>query len=47
MKDKSPDRRATEKMSSDLLRLLQSQKFESEEELKAYLDGMVKGKRRR
>ncbi len=43
MKDKIPDRRAMEKMTSDLLRLLQGQDFKSEEDLKAYLDGIAKG----
>lgn len=42
MKDKIPDKRAMEKMSSDLSRLFQNKKFESEEELKDYLDGVVK-----
>ena len=45
MSDKIPDKRATEKMTSDLSRLLQEKNFESEEELKAYLDNMVKDKR--
>lgn len=43
MKDKIPDRRAMEKMTSDLSRLLQGQDFKSEEDLKAYLDGIAKG----
>ncbi|MHB8280843.1 MAG: SEC-C metal-binding domain-containing protein [Candidatus Humimicrobiaceae bacterium] len=44
MDAKIPDRRAMEKMSSDLTKLLQKQDFESEEDLKAYLDDVVKGK---
>ncbi|MHB1377168.1 MAG: hypothetical protein ACYCXB_07070, partial [Candidatus Humimicrobiaceae bacterium] len=44
MDAKIPDRRAMEKMSSDLSKLLQKQDFESEEDLKAYLDDVVKGK---
>jgi len=44
-KNKIPDRRATEKMTSDLSRLLQGQEFKSKKELKAYLDGIVKGKK--
>lgn len=43
MKDKIPDRRAMEKITSDLSRLLQGQDFKSEEDLKAYLDNIVKG----
>lgn len=42
MNNKIPDRRAMEKAASDLSRLLQGQNFESKEDLKAYLDGMVK-----
>ena len=42
MKDKVPDRRMMEKMSSDLSRLLQEQNFESEEEMKEFLNGIVK-----
>lgn len=42
MKDKMPDRRAMEKMSSDLSRLLQGEHFESEEGIKDYLNGIVK-----
>jgi len=44
-KNRIPDPRAMEKMTSDLSRLLQGQDFKSEEELNAYLDGVVKGKR--
>jgi tetratricopeptide (TPR) repeat protein len=40
---KIPDRRAMEKMTSDLSRLLQKQDFKSEAELKNYLDNIVKG----
>ena len=42
-KNKIPDRRAMEKMISDLAGLRQGQNFKSEEELKTYLDGVVKG----
>jgi tetratricopeptide (TPR) repeat protein len=45
MSNKMPDKRAMEKMTSDLSRLLQGQNFESEEDLKAYLDDMVKDKK--
>lgn len=45
MKNRIPDRRAMEKMTSDLSRILQGQDFQSEEDLKAYLDDMVKGKK--
>jgi len=45
MKDKIPDRRAMEKMTSDLSRILQGQDFQSEEEMKSYLDGMVNDQR--
>ncbi len=46
MKDKMPDPRAMERMTSDLLRLLQGQNFQSEEELKAFMEDMViKGKK--
>ena len=45
MSNKIPDKRAMEKTTSDLSRLLQGQDFESEEDLKAYLDNMVKGKK--
>lgn len=41
-KNKIPDQRAMEKMTSDLSRLLQKQDFKSKKELKAYLDGIVK-----
>lgn len=41
-KDKIPDKRAIEKMSSDLSRLLQGQNFESEEQVKDYMDNIVK-----
>jgi hypothetical protein len=44
MDAKIPDRRAMEKLSSDLSKLLQKQDFESAEDLKAYLDDAVKGK---
>ncbi|MFH1867539.1 MAG: SEC-C metal-binding domain-containing protein [Candidatus Omnitrophota bacterium] len=45
MKDKIPDRRAMEKTTSDLSRLLEGQHFESQKELKDYLNGIVrKGK---
>ena len=44
MSDKIPDRRASEKMTSDLSRLLQKQDFESEEDLKIYLDDMSRNK---
>lgn len=43
MKEKIPDKRAIEKMTADLSRVLQGQNFESEAQLKAYLDGIVKG----
>ncbi|MFH0771595.1 MAG: hypothetical protein V1933_03135, partial [Candidatus Omnitrophota bacterium] len=43
MKNKIPDPRAMEKMTSDLSRLLQGQEFKSNKELEAYLDGIVKG----
>ena len=43
MENKIPDRRAMEKMTSDLSRLLQGQDFKSEEEVQAYLDGIVNG----
>lgn len=44
MKDNEiPDRRAMEKMTSDLSRLLQKEGFKSEKEVKEYLDGIVKG----
>lgn len=42
MKDKIPDRRAMEKMTSDLSRLLQGQDFKSKQQIKDYLDGIVK-----
>jgi len=42
MKDKIPDRRTMEKMSSDLSRLLREQDFESEEEMKDFLNGIIK-----
>jgi len=45
MDNKIPDKRAMEKMTSDLSRLLQSKNFASEKELKAYLDGVVKNKK--
>jgi tetratricopeptide (TPR) repeat protein len=45
MKEKIPDPKAMEKMTSDLSRMLQEQDFQSEDELKAYLDSMVKGKK--
>ena len=45
MSNKIPDKRAMEKATSDLLRLLQGQDFRSEEDLKAYLDDMIKGKK--
>lgn len=45
MKDKIPDRRAMEKMSSDLGRLLAGQDFKTKADLQKYLDGMVKGKK--
>jgi len=45
MNNKIPDRRAMEKTTSDLSRLLQGKNFESKEDLKTYLDGMVKGKK--
>ena len=45
MSNKIPDKRAMEKTTSDLSRLLQGQDFESEEDLKAYLDDMVKVKK--
>ena len=41
MKDKIPDRRAMEKMISDLSRMLEGQNFESKEDAKAYLDAIV------
>jgi len=40
-KKKIPDRRAMEKMTSDLSRLVKGKDFKSKEELKAYLDGFV------
>lgn len=40
-KNKIPDPRAMEKMTSDLSRLVQGKDFKSKEELKAYLDGFV------
>ena len=43
MSNKIPDRRAIEKTTSDLSRLLQGKNFKSKEELKEYLNGMVKG----
>lgn len=42
MKDKIPDVRAIEKMTSDLSRLIQSKDFQSEEELREYLDVIAK-----
>ena len=42
-KNKIPDPRAIEKMTSDFSRLLQGQDFKSKKELKVYLDGIVKG----
>ncbi len=45
MKEKIPDRRAMEKMSSDLGRLLEEQDFKTKADLQKYLDGMVKGKK--
>ena len=44
MSNKVPGKRATEKMSSDLSRLLEGQDFESEEDLKTYMDSLVGGK---
>ncbi len=41
MKDKIPDRRAREKRTSDIGRMLEKQSFDSEEDLKAYLDNMM------
>ncbi|RKY36434.1 MAG: hypothetical protein DRP78_03655 [Candidatus Omnitrophota bacterium] len=41
-KDKMPDRRAMEKISVDLSRLLRGQTFESEEQLKDYMNSIVK-----
>ena len=45
MKEKIPDPRAMEKMTSDISRLLQGQNFQSEDELKSYLEDIVKGKK--
>jgi len=45
MKDKIPDKRVFEKMSFDLSRLFQGQNFESEEQLKNYMDNLVKEKK--
>ena len=45
MKEKIPDPRAMEKMTSDLTRLLRGQNFQSEEELKAFMNDMVVGKK--
>lgn len=42
-KKKIPDRRAMEKMTSDLSRLLQNKEFKSEKEVKEYLDSIMKG----
>ena len=41
MKDKMPDKRSMEKMNTDLSRLLEGKDFKSEEDLKAYLNGMI------
>jgi hypothetical protein len=43
MKDKIPDRRAMEKMSSDLGRLPAGQDFKTKADLQKLLDGMFKG----
>jgi len=40
-KNKMPNRRAMEKMTSDLTRLMQGKEFKSKEDLKAYLDSLV------
>ena len=42
-KNKIPNQRAIEKMTSDLSRLLRRKDFKSKKKLKAYLDGIVKG----
>ena len=42
-KNKIPDRRSMEKMSSDISRLLEGQDFKSDKELNEYLDSLVKG----
>lgn len=44
MKDNMPDKRSMEKMNADLSRLLEGKDLKSEEDLKAYLNGMI-GKR--
>jgi len=44
VKDKIPDRRALEKISSDLGRLLAGQEFKTKADLQKYLEGLVKGK---
>jgi len=43
MKDKIPDRRAMEKVTSDIGRMLEGQNFDSEEDMKVYLDSIVQG----
>ena len=45
MKEKIPDPRAMERMTSDLSRLLQEQNFQSEEEAKAFMEDIVEGKK--
>lgn len=42
MKDEIPDRRAMEKISSDFGRMLKGQNFKSEEDVKAYMDNMMR-----
>jgi len=42
MDNKMPDMRAIEKMTADLSRVPQNKHFQSEEELKEYLDAVVK-----
>jgi tetratricopeptide (TPR) repeat protein len=41
MKNKIPDRRVMEKMTSDIGRLLERNNFDSEEDVKAYMDNII------
>jgi tetratricopeptide (TPR) repeat protein len=41
-KNKIPDRRAMEKMSSDLSRLMRGKKFNTPEEMNTYMNGLIK-----
>jgi tetratricopeptide (TPR) repeat protein len=43
LKEKKPDKRSAEKMSSDLAKLLGGQKFKGKKDIQAFLDSIMKG----